>query len=183
MAGESRFVVGMRPGFSMPEVLVVVAIVVVLAAITVPVGRGMVERGHMTRCLGNLREIGVGLEGYLADHADRFPELELGRMSRAEDVPVLEVVLAGYVGDPDVFHCPADERLFAASGSSYMWNTTQNGRHKLQTSFFGAENRPEVVPLVVDKEAFHGSEEAGGVQMLYADYHISNRIEFHVSPQ
>jgi hypothetical protein len=64
-----------------------------------------------------------------------------------------------------------------------MWNTTQNGRHKLQTSFFGAENQPESVPLVLDKEAFHGGQTTGGVQMLYADYHISNKIEFNVSAQ
>lgn len=173
----------MKRGFTLAEMLVVLAIIVVLAAIALPVGRALATQGDKARCLGNLRQIGVGLESYLADHGDRFPELELARMSRAEDVAVLEVVLADYVGDPGVFRCPADDELFAASGSSYMWNTTQNGRHKLQTSFFGAENRPEVVPLVLDKEAFHGSEDGGGVQMLYADYHISNRIEFNVSPQ
>ena len=173
----------MKRGFTLVEVLVVVAIIVVLAAIAVPVGRGMAAQGDKAECLGNLRQIGVGLEGYLADHGDRFPELELGRMSSSEDVPVLEVVLADYVGDPKAFHCPADKKLFEASGSSYMWNTTQNGRHKLQTSFLGAENRPEVVPLVLDKEAFHGGETSGGVQMLYADYHASNKIEFDVSPR
>jgi prepilin-type N-terminal cleavage/methylation domain-containing protein len=175
----------MKRGFTLAEMLVVVAIIVVLAAIAVPVGVGMARQGDKTRCLGNLRQIGLGLESYLADHSDLFPELELGRMSRDEDVPVLEVVLAEYVGDPETFHCPADTEkdLFAASGSSYMWNSTQNGRHKLRTSFFGSENRPETVPLVLDKEAFHGGEETGGVQMLYADYHISNKVEFHVSPQ
>ena len=165
----------------MVEVLVVVAIIVVLAAIAVPVGRGMIREANKTRCLGKLREIGVAMEVYLGEHNDRFPEIALGRKSRQDDTPVLETVLAEYVDDPEVFHCPAEEDLFAATGSSYMWNNTQSGRHKLRTSFFGAENRPESVPLVLDKEAFHG--DSGGVQMLYADYHITNQVEFNVSPQ
>jgi hypothetical protein len=165
----------------MVELLVVVGILVVIAAIAVPVGMGMIKQGHRVKCLSNLREIGVGLEFYLADHNDVFPEIEMGRSSLTEEVPTLASVLASYLPEEKVFECPADHRHFAESGSSYLWNSTQSGRHKLQTSFFGTENQPEKVPLVLDKEAFHGDPE--GVNMLYADYHISNKVEFNAGPQ
>lgn len=157
-----------------------VAIVVVLAVVAVPALRGMMENTRRAECLGKLRMIGVGLEGYLGDHNDRFPALEVGRSSRNEEVPVLESELLAYVPGPQVFHCPADRELFETSGSSYMWNSTQSGRHKLQTSFFGEENRPETVPLILDKEPFHGK--TNGANMLYADYHITNQVEFRAGP-
>ena len=90
-------------------------------------------------------------------------------------------VLAKYLPEAEGFHCPADDELFAKTGSSYLWNSTQSGRHKLRTSFFGTENQPETVPLVLDKEAFHGDPQ--GVNMLYADYHLSNKVEFNAGPQ
>ena len=161
---------------SLIELLIVVAIVVVLAAVAIPAVYSMMRGANRTECLGKLRMIGVGMEGYLGDHNDYFPELEVGRELRGEDVPVLEKVLLEYVSGPGVFHCPEDRKLFEASGSSYMWNSTQSGRHKLQTSFFGTENQPERVPLVLDKESFHGEKK--GTNMLYADYHISNQVEF-----
>lgn len=162
----------------MVELLVVVTVVLALAAVAVPVSQKLRKEGERTRCLGNLRTIGAALEGYLADHNDLYPELELGRSSRAEGVPVLETVLAVYVDDPRVFHCPADREWYARSGSSYHWNSTQSGRHRMQTSFLGMNDRPDRVPLVLDKEAFHGG--GNGVNMLYADYHISNQVEFRV---
>jgi prepilin-type N-terminal cleavage/methylation domain-containing protein len=177
----SYWLSGGKRGFTMVELLVVVGILLVLAAIAVPMGMGAVRQAERVKCLGNLREIGVGLESYLADHNDFFPEIEMGRRSPEEEVLTLEMVLAEYLPQAEVFHCPADDEHFAATGSSYLWNSTQSGRHKLRTSFFGTENQPESVPLVLDKEAVHGG--ANGVNMLYADYHISNKVEFNVGPQ
>ncbi|NNC87247.1 MAG: prepilin-type N-terminal cleavage/methylation domain-containing protein [Akkermansiaceae bacterium] len=169
-----------RRGFTMVEVMIVVAIIVVLVAVGYPVTRGVLERAHRTQCLGKLREIGVGLDLYLADHGDRFPEIAMAGSAPGEEL-TLEGVLREYVAGPDVFHCPADRKLFKQTGSSYLWNSTQSGRHKLRTSFFGVEGRPEQVPLVTDKEAFHG--DPNGVNMLYADYHLTNKVEFRAGPR
>lgn len=166
---------------SLVELLIMVVIIVVLSLVAIPAIQAMMNGARRTECLGKLRMIGIGMEGYLGEHNDHFPELEVGRELRGQDVPVLERVLLPYVSGPGVFHCPADRELFEASGSSYMWNSTQSGRHKLQTSFFGAENQPERVPLVLDKESFHGTKK--GTNMLYADYHISNQIEFSTGAQ
>ena len=155
--------------------------VAAFAAIAVPVGMGAIKQGHRAACLNNLREIGVGLELYLADNNDILPEIEMGRNSPDEEVLTLEGVLAEYLPDAEVFHCPADKVFFAKTGSSYLWNSTQSGRHKLQTSFFGTENEPERVPLVLDKESFHG--DPLGVNILYANYRTTNKVEFDAEPQ
>ena len=164
-------------GFTLLELIIAIAIIAVLGAIAVPVTLSMLANSREAACLGNLRSIGIGLQGYLQDHNDRLPVLELGRSDKSEDIPVLETVLLEYTGSPEVFHCPEDREQFRKTGSSYNWNVTQNGRHMSKVDFFGIENRPESVPLVSDKEAWH----PGGTNFLYADFSGSSDVRFSTS--
>ncbi|MGE9270196.1 MAG: type II secretion system protein [Verrucomicrobiales bacterium] len=167
-------------GYTLTELLVALAILVALTAIALPMVRSGIRSAHRAGCLSNLKQIGIGLELYLQDHAQVMPVLEAGRRDRREDVPVLETVLAEYLDDDEVFRCPADRKSFAESGSSYMWNTTQNGLRRNQLSFFTSED-PARIPLVIDKEAWHSGGESGS-NFLYADMTASNRVAFSVSP-
>jgi prepilin-type processing-associated H-X9-DG protein len=45
-------------------------------------------------------------------------------------------------------------------------------------SFFGIEDRPEKIPLVSDKEAWHPD----GTNFLYADFSGSSQIRFTTGP-
>jgi len=171
----------MKRAFTLVELLVTIAIIIALAAITIPISRYGIARARASACTGNLRSIGIAIESYLQDHNDVMPNLEAARSSKDEDLPVLETVLNEYLPDPDAFHCPADSVEFARSGCSYLWNNTQSGRHKLKLSFFGIEGDPQSIPLVTDKEAWHPGE--NGVNILYADYHLSNRVEFRATPE
>jgi len=157
-----------------------VAVIAVLAAIAVPSARFAVGRSQSTACLGKLRSIGVAIESWLQDHNDQMPVLEAGRRSIDDDVPVLDNTLDAYLETADAFRCPADHSEFARSGCSYLWNSTQSGRHKLRLSFFGIEGDPTRVPLVTDKEPWHPGD--NGVNVLYADYRISHKVEFQAGP-
>ena len=78
-------------GFTIVELLVVVAIVAVLAAIAIPaVGFG-IARADSTKCLGNLRAMGVGLNAWLADQS---PVDLLARALPAELQAVLQAARA-----------------------------------------------------------------------------------------
>ena len=166
-------------GFTFTELLVVLAIIAVLAAIAVPVGRSVMARSRSAACLSNLRQIGAGLEAYLQDHAQMMPDISAGRRSKAEDTPVLETALAGYLPNPESFHCPADHGHFGKSGCSYLWNSSQSGRHRLRLVFFGKEGDDRRIPLVTDKESWHPGEP--GVNFLYADLSASSKVEFGVN--
>ena len=170
----------MKRAFTLVELLVTIAILVVLTAIAIPAGRFAVARAHASACTGKLRSIGVAIEIYLQDNNDLMPELETARRTTDEDIPVLETVLDAYLNDRESFHCPADDEQFSRSGCSYLWNSTQSGLHKLKLSFFGLQGQPRSVPLVTDKEAWHPGQD--GVNVLYADYHLSNRVEFRATP-
>jgi type II secretory pathway pseudopilin PulG len=160
------------------ELLVVVVIVATLAAIGTAVVRSGIRSSQRAACLSNLRQIGVGLEMYLQDHGDRMPVLAAGRQSRASDEPVLETVLLPYVQNESVFQCPADPEAFRKSGSSYLWNTTQNGLHISELSFFGSDDASRI-PLVADKESWHSDDDEGGTNILYADRSADTRLRLN----
>lgn len=162
-------------GFTMVELLIVVVVIATLAGIAFPLGRSMVAKSRAASCLNQLRSLGVALEGYLQDHQQILPRLKAGRTSKTEDVPVLEVVLLPYVESPDAFKCPQDSSEFEKSGSSYLWNFTQNDRRITDLYFYDiGKDRPDQIPLITDKEAWHPA----GTNFLYADQTSSNKVRF-----
>lgn len=163
-------------GFTLMELLVVIVIVAALAGIGIPVGRSVLASSREAACLNNLRTLGVGLEGYIQDHQRRMPDIEAGRASKTEEVPVLEIVLLPYLENPEAFHCPQDSDQFEASGSSYLWNSTQSGLLLSELAFFGIKDRLDKIPLITDKEAWH----PGGTNFLYADQTSSKEARFAV---
>lgn len=163
-----------KPGFTLTEMLIVLAVIGTLAGIAFPISRSMIGRSREAACLGQLRSLGVGLQGYLQNHNQIMPTLSIGRSSKSDGTDVLETILLPYVDGPDAFRCPEDRAGFAKSGSSYLWNSTQNGLHVSKLAFFGIRDRPDKIPLISDKEAWH----PGGTNFLYADSSSSNKARF-----
>jgi prepilin-type processing-associated H-X9-DG protein/prepilin-type N-terminal cleavage/methylation domain-containing protein len=62
-----------RAGFSLVEVLVIVAIVAVLAAILFPLFARSQEKGRSTTCLANMRQIGTAVLLYAQDSDNQMP--------------------------------------------------------------------------------------------------------------
>ena len=165
----------MRPrGFTLTEMLVVLAIVGTLAGIGYPLVRSFIGKSRQAACLNNLRALGTGLESYLQDHGQRLPTLAAARALKTEDVPVLETVLLPYLDSPDAFKCPEDSAIFTKSGSSYAWFTPVNGQLVSQLAVFAIKDRPDQIPLIHDKEGWH----PGGPNLLYADSTSSNKVRF-----
>jgi len=58
----------MRPGLMLVELLLVVAILAILAALLMPVLGRAIETAHRTRCAANLRQVGLALKVYASRH-------------------------------------------------------------------------------------------------------------------
>jgi prepilin-type N-terminal cleavage/methylation domain-containing protein/prepilin-type processing-associated H-X9-DG protein len=164
-------------GFTLPEMLIVLAVIATLAGIGIPVGRSVIGKSRQAACLGQLRSLGTALEGYLQEHNQTMPDLVMMRASKTDDAKVLETVLLPYVDGPQAFRCPQDRKEFDKSGSSYLWNPTQSELPVSRLEFFGIESRPDKIPLIVDKAPWH----PGGVNYLYADQSSSNKPRFATS--
>lgn len=59
--------------FTLVELLTVIAIIGILAAIIIPVVGKVRAAGQKSNCASNLRQIGVALTSYISDHKGRLP--------------------------------------------------------------------------------------------------------------
>jgi len=171
-------------GFTLIELMVVVAVIAILASLAVPVYKRVIQSGRATACVSNLRQISVGLGAYLGDHNNVMPTLQTARASISVNVPVIDNTLSTYLTNPKVFACPADVNGFAQStGTSYFWNVAINGQTATNLSFLpqilASQNTqlPSQIPIMADKEGFHPYM-ANKVNVLYADGHATKDISF-----
>lgn len=62
-----------RKGFTLIELMIVIAIIAILAAILVPNFIRARAQGQVTACKSNLKNIGTALEMYSTDSSGRYP--------------------------------------------------------------------------------------------------------------
>ena len=63
-----------RRGFTLIELLVVIAIIAILAALLLPSLAKAKQRGKITHCLSNIRQIGLACITYAVDNSGKYPD-------------------------------------------------------------------------------------------------------------
>lgn len=122
------FRVPARRGFSLVELLTVVAIIGVLASISfVAIGKARAS-AKQSACISHLRQLGVGFRLYAADHQGQLPpvvDLTVNPGKKWEVTGWFPQLMQAYVDVPTVWNCPAqpEERAFGQNGA---WRARQN---------------------------------------------------------
>jgi prepilin-type N-terminal cleavage/methylation domain-containing protein/prepilin-type processing-associated H-X9-DG protein len=97
-------------GFTLVELLVVVAIVAVLAAVIFPVMNAARERARQTKCFNNMKQLGIAVRLYAEDWDGTFP---CNRFQRS--IPSnrnWKHAIRRYVRSMDVYICPSNDSYF-----------------------------------------------------------------------
>jgi prepilin-type N-terminal cleavage/methylation domain-containing protein len=97
-----------KQGFSLLELLTVIAIVAILAAILFPIMKSAKDRAKTTACITHLHDIAVGLKTYKIDN-NKYPDCLLGfRPSGSSAMSTATGALyPEYVRDIGAFTCPS----------------------------------------------------------------------------
>jgi prepilin-type N-terminal cleavage/methylation domain-containing protein/prepilin-type processing-associated H-X9-DG protein len=124
--GKKRKGVAAAAGFTITELLVVMAIIGVLAAIVFPVIIKSKESAKVAQCISNLKQLGGGLLLYIGDYDYRLPTAVSGGAPSYWSKPengsqkTIQELLYKYVrngmhpiggglyASPGVFYCPSD---------------------------------------------------------------------------
>jgi prepilin-type N-terminal cleavage/methylation domain-containing protein/prepilin-type processing-associated H-X9-DG protein len=127
-------------GFTVIELLAVVVIIGVLAAMLIPMGLKAKDAAYRVKCLGNLKQLSAAHAAYLTDHDGTFPfYMAYGGFVGSG---YLWQLLLPYVDEnPSVFRCPADKRQYSEYAEmSLLPGTTDATKAKLMNLCSYASN-------------------------------------------
>jgi prepilin-type processing-associated H-X9-DG protein len=190
-------------GFSVLELLVVIGIISMLAALLFPAFLTVRGKARQVVCASNLHQIGLSVSMYVQDNDGLYPRA-VDAVDRAApqgwaafpdfaaDIPrmgMLHEVLQPYIQSPQLFACPADTgfgvhdfypvtmNAFPSSyekyGTSYIYRTGIAARRAGDASI----TAPSQINVLLDSAGYwHGTllPLAQRYNVLFADGHVRN---------
>jgi prepilin-type processing-associated H-X9-DG protein len=165
--------------FSLIELLVVIGIIGLLTSLLMPALSRAKGKANDTKCISNLRQIGIALSIYADENQGRLPFAErrpTQPVNPTNILPRIVDVLSNHVGGATaIFRCPNDHAgYFEKEGSSYEWNYQANGQPiVLPGVISGIQMTAVKARLMYDYENFHPGSTNGTKNVLHGDGHVA----------
>ena len=100
-----------QAGFTLIEILVVLAIIAILMSFIFPAVSRAKEQANVTKCISNVKQVALALTMYAGDHDDELPAVN----QTLKDSWVAEMIKGSYLKPKSpILHCPSD----------HAWNGT-----------------------------------------------------------
>lgn len=122
---------GRKHGFTLIEILVVIAIIAILAAIIFPVFVSAKDKAYQSKCASNLRQLGDAALMFAQDHDGFVPAFLNARVARDNgqwESGLLHNALDPYAKNNAIWFCPRDTY---AGKDTVVWDV-----HHLYSSYW-----------------------------------------------
>ena len=189
-----------RSGFTLMELLIVIAIIGILAGMLFPAVNYVREKARKNECLNNLRQWGVALQGYLDEHRGRFPTYGPALDEATAWYNVLPLYLgldalkdmdrtpAPGRGIKSPFLCPSEpvglDGTDATQAKTYFSSYTMNTLIKatgLRLSQLNEQHTPPIVPATFVIFAETGDGTVGGINLsLFSEKNFRHARSYNV---
>jgi prepilin-type N-terminal cleavage/methylation domain-containing protein/prepilin-type processing-associated H-X9-DG protein len=153
-------------GFTLTELLIVVALVALLLSLVIPVFHAAREKAATLQCLSNLRSVGLAIKMFADQHQGWFPEITDSNQTPLQVRKELEPYSSG----GKVFECPRDPLKPRPSGGSYDWRFTDDPNASLSRVRLDEIHNPSFTAIGGDRHpSWH---KANRINVLFADLHV-----------
>ena len=112
-----------RRGFTLLELLIVIAIVAIIAGMLLPALNRARERANSIACVSNLRQIQYAVGGYADDHRGIFPNVYGNSITGDKDPDanwIYTIYQGKYLSGGAVFHCNSQHRKTDADDAKFL---------------------------------------------------------------
>jgi len=107
--------------FTLVELLMVIAVIAILAALMLPVLSSAKSRAKRTTCLNNLKQINLAVHVYAGNNDDRLPDAGPATYNSFRELVKGDLGLHRRASPQDeIFTCPADTFCFDENTAAYM---------------------------------------------------------------
>jgi hypothetical protein len=127
-----------RSGFTILDVIIVVAIISILLALLSPALSRAQEQARRTVCAANMKQTGLGITMWVGDHKGVLPQVEFAEMDVPQTPRRLQLGNLGeyeqdwdglgllvsnqYISSPEIFYCPSHTGEHSYDRYRAAWN-------------------------------------------------------------
>jgi prepilin-type N-terminal cleavage/methylation domain-containing protein/prepilin-type processing-associated H-X9-DG protein len=170
-------------GFTLVELLVVMAIIACLVSLLLPSLATVRQKADTIKCTSNMRQIGVAVNLYVSDHSERTPIIEPWPSqpvySSTDGAQTMLQSLATYGVTSAALQCPSDLKgpnYYAKEGSSYQWfpGASNQNTHSVTNFFPRMTSQNQTLPMSKLMLAFdYSGVHNGQYNVLFGDGHVA----------
>ena len=156
-----------KHNLSLTEMLVVVGVIILLFSLGVPATIKAMQRGEMTQCKGNLKQLSQATAVYLKDNMNYFPTNSASNWVSNSTDPISEYLGNSYNRINVCPSNPQEDESYRASTDKSDTDLNTNGSKGLKLS---KVKRPQYMSLFISKDVYDDS--------ISEEWHGSNRYPF-----